>query len=631
MLKKIYVPVDNSEYSNRAIELAVEIGKRFNATLVGSHVYAARLHDYRFKQMEYTLPEEYLEEAELERQRKIHDSLITLGLKLISDSYLDVMERKCREAGLPFERKIFDGKHYKVLIEDIQGSGYDLVVIGALGMGAVKESLIGSVCERVVRRITTDTLVVKSLAPVNGQNGGILVAVDGSPQSFAGLKVGLALGKAFGRPVEAVAVYDPYLHYSVFGGIVKVLSEQAAKVFRFKEQEKLHEEIIDTGLAKIYQSHLEIARKIAEEDGIALKITLFDGKAFEKILQYVRKTDPWLLVMGRIGVHSDESESDLGSNAENLLRLAPCHVYLSGRKFYPPMDVKAEEIMHWTEEARKKMERVPQQVRGIARTAILRFALEQGHTVITAKVIDQAVERFMPTGTARAVQRVAKGLAIEKLKEDEEATAICTVCGYVAKAKDPVRCPVCGAPSERFQVIDRGVLEAMAQGEGGILEEEAFDGVKLRWTQEARKRLLAVQDAYLRRRSKARIEKAARVRRLSVITEDFVLPILEETVGGEKLALAEVGKAEEEGFEGEPAASSGESFEWTEDAKARLLRVPKGFMRQMTKLKIEALAAEKGVHTITLELCEEGIGMARETMNEVTASYVRGKERRSSV
>ncbi|MFN3477410.1 MAG: universal stress protein, partial [Candidatus Methylomirabilales bacterium] len=148
MFKKIYVPVDNSEYSNRAIELAVEIGKRFNATLVGSHVYAARLHDYRFKQMEYTLPEEYLEEAELERQRKIHDSLITLGLKLISDSYLDVMERKCQEAGLPFERKTFDGKHYKVLIEDIRGSDYDLVVIGVLGMGAVKESLIGSVCER---------------------------------------------------------------------------------------------------------------------------------------------------------------------------------------------------------------------------------------------------------------------------------------------------------------------------------------------------------------------------------------------------------------------------------------------------------------------------------------------------
>ena len=537
MFKKIYVPVDNSEHSNRAIELAVEIGRKFGATVVGSHIYAARLHDYRFKQMEYTLPEEYLEEAELERQRQIHNSLIALGLKLISESYLDVMERRCQEVGLTFERKTFDGKHYQVLIEDIRGSDYDLVVIGALGMGAVKDSLIGSVCERVVRRIRTDTLVVKSLAPLNGGGGAILVGIDGSPFSLAGLKVALSLGKALERPVEAVAVYDPYFHYAVFGGIVKVLSEQAAKVFRFKEQEKLHEEIIDTGLAKIYHSHLEIARKVAEEDGIRLRTTLLDGKAFERILHHIRKTEPWLLVVGRRGVHSDEDEDDLGSNAENLLRLAPCHVYLCGRKFSPPMDVRAEEIIRWTEEATKKMERVPAQVRGIARTAILRFAIEQGHTVITARVIEAAMDRFMPTRTAQMVQKLAEGVAIEKLRAEKEATAICSVCGYMAKGQDPVKCPVCGAGSEKFQVIDREEIEALASGEGGIEEEEAFDGVKLRWTQEARKHLLGVQDASLRRRAKARIEKAARVRKLDAITKEFVAPIIEEILGEEQSSI----------------------------------------------------------------------------------------------
>ena len=94
MFKHIYVPVDNSDYSNRAVELAVEIGRAFGSRLTGCHVYAARLHDYRFKQMEYTLPEEYKDEIELERQRKIHDSLIAMGLQLISDSYLDVMGRQ---------------------------------------------------------------------------------------------------------------------------------------------------------------------------------------------------------------------------------------------------------------------------------------------------------------------------------------------------------------------------------------------------------------------------------------------------------------------------------------------------------------------------------------------------------
>ena len=88
-------PVDNSDYSNQAIDTAVTLGKKFESKLVGSHVYAAQMHDYRFKQMEYTLPDEYLEETELDRQRKIHDSLITMGLELISDSYLDHMKKQC--------------------------------------------------------------------------------------------------------------------------------------------------------------------------------------------------------------------------------------------------------------------------------------------------------------------------------------------------------------------------------------------------------------------------------------------------------------------------------------------------------------------------------------------------------
>src|SRR5438034_3133641 len=133
MFKHIYVPVDNSEYSNRAIDLAVELGRPGGAELTRNHVYAARLPDYRFKQMEYTLPEEYKDENELERQRKIHDSLIAMGLQLISESYLDVMGKKAEDAGLTFNRKMIDGKHYKVLIEDTLASDYDLVIIGALG------------------------------------------------------------------------------------------------------------------------------------------------------------------------------------------------------------------------------------------------------------------------------------------------------------------------------------------------------------------------------------------------------------------------------------------------------------------------------------------------------------------
>jgi nucleotide-binding universal stress UspA family protein len=556
-----------------------------------------------------------------------------MGLQLISDSYLDVMEQKSAAAGVPFARKMMDGKHYKALIEDARASDYDLVIMGALGMGAVKDSQLGSVTERFVRKVTTDTLVVRNADALKDQQGAIVVCLDGSPQSFHGLKLGIALAKALGRPLQAVGVYDPYLHYAMFNGIVGVLNEKASKIFRFKEQEQLHEEIIDTGLAKIYQSHLEIARKLAAEDGVELGITLLDGKCFEKILTFARKEQPWLLILGRVGVHSDVDETDLGSNTENLLRLAPCNVLLTGGRFYPPLDVKAEEIISWTEEAEARMERVPPQVKNVARTALLRYAIEQGHTVVTCKVIDEAMAIFMPTRMAERMQIMAEDLAVAKLRaENQAATAICSVCGYTVKGPNPVvRCPVCRAEADKFQVISREVVETIAAQEGGIAEEEALPGVVVKWSADARDALREVTDSYLRRRAKARVEKYARGKRIAVITCELALPMIEETVGRDKLGAGWDTLLAKTRFaptaEVAPAATA-EAFAWTDDARARLDRVPAGFMRDMTREEVEKVAREKGATTIDLALCEEGIGHARETMNEVIAGYVSNKKPR---
>ncbi len=633
MFKHICVPVDNSDHSNRAIDLAVELGRACGTKLTGIHVYAARLHDYRFKQMEYTLPEEYKDENELERQRKIHDSLIAMGLQLISESYLDVMARKAVEAGLAFEPKMIDGKHYKVLVDDCLAADYDLVVMGALGMGAVKDSQLGSVTERVVRRVTRDTLIVRNTDPLLDKQGAIVVCLDGSPQSFNGLKLGIELATALRRPLQAIAVYDPYLHYAMFNGIVGVLTEKASKIFRFKEQEQLHEEIIDTGLAKIYQSHLEIGRKLAAEAGVELAITLLDGKCFEKILTFVRKEQPWLLILGRVGVHSEENEVDLGSNTENILRLAPCNVLLTGGKFYPPLDVKAEEIISWTEEAEARMERVPPQVKGVARTALLRYAIEQGHTVVTNKVIDEAMAIFMPTRMAERMQILAEDVAIAQLRaETQPATAICSVCGYTVKGPNPVvACPVCKATADKFQVISKEAVEAIATQEGGIEAEESLPGVQVKWSAEARDALREVTDAYLRRRAKARVEKYARSRKIPVITCQLALPMIEETVGREKLGAGWdtlLAKTKFEPADLPGASTRGAGLGWTEEATARLNRVPAGFMRDMTREEVERVAAAKGVTTIDLAVCEEGVGHARETMNEVIAGYVSNKKPR---
>ena len=651
MYKTIYVPVDNSDYSNQAIASAVELGRKFDSTMVGCHVYAASMHDYRFKQMEYTLPDEYLEETELDRQRKIHDSLITMGLELISESYLEPMKAVCDEADLEFEPKMMDGKHHVEIVRDIRESGYDLTVLGVMGIGRVRDTQIGSVCERVARTADKDVLVIKRLpakaTATNGNGNGnraeadgrdtILVGVDGSPQSFGALMTAIDLAKTFGKKVEAISVYDPYLHYSVFKGVVNVLTERAAKIFRFEEQNQLHEEIIDTGLAQIYQSHLDVAETMATEVGVELTKTLLDGKAFQKVLDHARKIDPWMLVIGRVGVHSDEGESGLGSNAENLLRSCPCDLLLTTRQEYPELDVKAEESIRWTPEAEERFERVPDQVRGIARTALYRLAVEQGHSVISSDVLDEAMDRYMPKYTARETEALAEQVALQLARS--RPTFICRKCGVTSAEPDPVRCGVCG--SESFEQITEEMLDRIAEMEGGLEVETTYDGRKLKWTADARLALKTIEDAYRRRRAKARIEKKARMSKLPTVTFEFARVMIEDETG-EPVTI----EAREATGNGAAAESPAEvpaderkliardddrvpllsNHEWTAEAIERILRVPAGFMRDRTQERVELVAREKHVAQIGIRTVEEGIELGRELMEQMIAAYEIGKD-----
>lgn len=387
MYKEILIPVDNSDHSNYSIDMGVELSRAFGSTLVGNHVYAARLHDDRFRQMEPGLPEKYQSETELQKQRDIHDSLITRGLEIISDSYLDVFAARCDKAAVPYRKDMREGKNYAEIVKDVEENGYDLVIMGALGLGEVKRSIIGSVCERVVRRIRKDVIVMKHNTPLKG--GRIVVGVDGSPNSNYAVKTAVALGKAFGASVEAVSAFDPNFHYTAFHSIAKVLSDEAGKVFRFKEQEKLHEEIIDQGLARIYQDHLDNAAKLASSEDFEMSTHLLSGKAFEEVLNYIEKDPPALLILGRVGFHAVDG-LDIGSNTENILRQAPCNVMIVSGRLELESNRHAGESMPWTDDAEAMMERVPPMVRGIAKQVVEKYAKQKGLTEVTREILIEA-------------------------------------------------------------------------------------------------------------------------------------------------------------------------------------------------------------------------------------------------
>jgi hypothetical protein len=192
-----------------------------------------------------------------------------------------------------------------------------------------------------------------------------------------------------------------------------------------------------------------------------------------------------------------------------------------------------------------------------------------------------------------------------------------------------VKCTVCGGTD--FEIISQEMIEKIAEVEGGLEEETTYDGRKLRWSEDARKGLWTMKNAYQRRRVKARVEKSARMKRLDAITLDFARQVIEEETG----APLEIQSRAAQIPEG-AAAAAGEArligrddkknplistFEWADDATQRILRVPAGFMRNKTQERIEELARERGASRIELALVEEGIEIGKKIMAEVIAAY----------
>jgi hypothetical protein len=173
-------------------------------------------------------------------------------------------------------------------------------------------------------------------------------------------------------------------------------------------------------------------------------------------------------------------------------------------------------------------------------------------------------------------------------------------------------------------VISQEMIERIAAVEGGLQEETTYDGRKLRWSEEARKGLWTMKNAYQRRRVKARVEKRARMMKLDAITLAFAREVIEEETGtpldiqNSPAVLAAEAKLVARDDKKNPLIST---FDWTADATQRIMRVPAGFMRNKTQERVEELARERGAASIDLALVEDGIEIGKKMMAEMIATY----------
>ncbi|HUF28646.1 MAG TPA: universal stress protein [Gemmatimonadaceae bacterium] len=477
MYREVFVPVDNSLHSDWAVDRAIELCQRSGGRITGNHVYAARLHDVRFRQLETGLPAQFQTPEEIKRQRKIHDKLIEKGLQLIADSFLDQLGKRCDAAGVPLTRQLLEGINYEEIVKEVNrgegrlpgligfdpnraasydggdkvrgdvrlgedgrivaeeedaaakvvgssGRRYDLVAAGAHGLGRQPLSQVGGVVARALRGIEKDMLLVRDDKPIEG--GRFLVCIDGSSYSYRAMRAALELADTFGGSLYACSAFDVEYHHVVFHNIKDVLSVQASKVFKFEEQEELHNNIIDKGLLKLCQANLKRAEVMAREfPDVPIKTQILVGKPFQVILQWAQEIQPSLMIAARHGAHRIDG-TELGSQAENLIRLAPCNLLLIGTTGVRPEDIPWIEedgaaSIPWSPDAEVRILRVPPFAQGIARRAVEEFTIEHGGDIVTNARLDAAIAKLLPTHM-QLIMGIgsAEELALAEVKAEEQ-------------------------------------------------------------------------------------------------------------------------------------------------------------------------------------------------------------------
>ncbi|MFN3478980.1 MAG: universal stress protein [Thermodesulfovibrionales bacterium] len=345
-IKKIILCYDNSDPSVIATEISISIARAFGSEVVGIHGYNASMHEGAFRIMEPTLPEKYQKEEILERQRDVHNKLINIGMEKISLSYLRPLRERFAVTSVDFRENVREGKNFRAIKEIIEEEQGDLVIMGSHGFNSNGNGFIGSVCLRVLRLVDTNFLIVKER--ISFDNPRYVVCLDGSSSAIASLRAARFFAERFNAELHLIYVFDSALHKDLFGRLKESVINREGFSFNSKEQEKIHDAFIDKGLARVGSLILEKAeREVFSEqgsraveqqiktqgfglvgDGYPIVKKVLEGHIYKRICDYASEVEADLIFLGRTGRHYVEG-IDIGSVTENVLRFAPCSVFIA--------------------------------------------------------------------------------------------------------------------------------------------------------------------------------------------------------------------------------------------------------------------------------------------------------------
>ncbi len=136
-MKRILVPVDFSEYSRYAINFAVQL-----ATKTGSEIHLLHVIEAPTAQSFTTMGMVYVDDT---------DEVYFAELRKVVKAKLESFAGGESSKGVVVIPKVYIGKPYENISEHIASHSADLIVMGTKGSSGLKELLVGSNTEKVVR------------------------------------------------------------------------------------------------------------------------------------------------------------------------------------------------------------------------------------------------------------------------------------------------------------------------------------------------------------------------------------------------------------------------------------------------------------------------------------------------
>jgi nucleotide-binding universal stress UspA family protein len=290
-IKRIVCPTDFSDFSKRALDHALALAQWYEAEISVLHVIPRVLMApelYPYLQDAVTLDPEVRERALSELGRFVH---------------------RARKTGVATEVRLEEGDAMEEILKLAIRLPAHLLVMGTHGRRGFERWILGSVAEKVLRKIPCPVMTVSRIAGDTREKvlfKKILCPIDFSACSVKALEYAISLAEEADGQLILLHVLE-----SVF----EEAGDMAAlAVADYRDYLKRN------ALERLEQAVPEEARNWCQPEAIVAS-----GRSYQQVLKYAAERDAELIVMGVRG-RSSVDLTLFGSTTQHVVRAAKCPV-----------------------------------------------------------------------------------------------------------------------------------------------------------------------------------------------------------------------------------------------------------------------------------------------------------------